>query len=384
MVPTQKKAKQKIEKVYFAMETYRKDLDKIRPYMPGKPIEEVKRTLGLREVYKLASNEIPFAPLYISRAVREELKNINRYPESSCFYLRRKLSQQLKVKEDQIVFGNGSDEIITLTLRTFVDRGDEVIVAYPTFLIYEIQGVIHGAKIIKVPLKDLRYDLDAIVKKISAKTKIIFIANPDNPTGTYLNQKEIERFLKKVPKRVLVFFDEAYFEFAPSDFPRTDEFLKKRDNIIFTRTFSKAYGLAGLRIGYGVTTKKIASMINKVREPFNINRFAQVAALAALKDRNFLKKVCSYIKKEKTYLYRQLTKLNIDFRKSATNFIIVDFKKDTQGIYNYLLKRGVIIRQLKGWGLKNYFRVTIGKHKENEKFITLLKKYLDKSKGGKK
>ena len=366
------------------METYRKDLDKIRPYMPGKPIEEVKRSLGIKEVYKLASNELPFSPFYISKAIREEIKNINRYPESSCFYLRQRLAKQFKVKDDQIVFGNGSDEIITLTLRSFVDRGDEVIVAYPTFLIYEIQGVIHGAKIIKVPLKDLRYDLDAIVKKISAKTKIIFIANPDNPTGTYLNQKEIERFLKKVPKRVLVFFDEAYFEFAPADFPKTDRILKRKKNIIFTRTFSKAYGLAGLRIGYGITTSKVASIINKVREPFNINRFAQVAALAALKDKKFLKKVLSYTKKEKEYFYKELTKLNIDFRKSATNFIVVDFKKNTDALYNYFLKKGIIIRQLKGWGLKNYFRVTIGKHKENVKFITLFKQYLTKNKGGKK
>lgn len=368
------------------MRLYRKNLEKIKSYKPGKPIEEVKRSLGLRQVYKLASNEVPFSPLYIRKAIMKELGNINRYPESNCFYLRRELSKRLKVKEDQIVFGNGSDEIITLTLRAFVEKGDEVIVAYPTFLIYEIQAMAQEAIIIKVPLTNLRYDLDKIANKISAKTKVIFIANPDNPTGTYLNDREVTKFLKKIPKKVLVYFDEAYFEFAPKDFPQTLKFLKKRGNIVFTRTFSKAYGLAGLRIGYGVTTPDIADAINRLREPFNINRFAQVSALAALKNNKFLRKVCSYVKKEKEYFYRELNKLNISFIRSATNFILVDFKKETGDLYKYLLKKGIIIRQLNGWGLKNFFRVTVGKRKENEQFIKAFKSYLNKKKrirGGK-
>ena len=355
---------------------FREELSKINTYKPGKPIEEVRRSLKLDEVYKLASNEIPFPPFYIRKAIQEEVKNISRYPESSSFYLRRALSKKLGVREDEIVFGNGSDELIVLALKALISKGDEVIVAYPTFLIYEIQAKIADAKVVRVSLEGLRYSLEKIAKKVSKKTKIIFIANPDNPTGTYLNEREVKDFLAKIPKRVLVFFDEAYFEFAPGDFPQTLKFLKKRGNIIVTRTFSKAYGLAGLRIGYGITTKELAGVLNKIREPFNINRFAQVAALAALKNKGFLRKVTTHVKKEKKYFYKELKKCNLSFTESATNFVLVDFKRNTSGLCDYLLKKGVIIRGLSGWGLKNFFRVTAGLPKENKKFINCLKSYL--------
>jgi len=356
---------------------FKKGLDKIKPYEPGKPIEEVKRALGLKEVYKLASNEIPFSPDYIKRAVYEEINNINRYPEGSCFYLRKSLASKLKVKESQIVLGNGSDELITLILRATIEDKDEVIISCPTFLVYEIQAGVCGAKIIRVPLSNLRYDLESIAKKVTKKTKIIFIANPDNPTGTYVNQGQVEKFLKSIPKNILVFFDEAYFEFAPSDFPKTFDFLRKRGNIIISRTFSKVYGLAGLRIGYAISSEKIANVLNKIREPFNINRFAQVAALAALKNDKFMKNTRAYILNEKEYLYKELRRLNVSFKESATNFVLVDFKKDTSKLNSYLLKKGIIVRPLSGWGLKNYFRVTAGLRKENEKFINCLESYLN-------
>jgi len=356
---------------------FRKALKKITPYEPGKPIEEVKRALGLKEVYKLASNEIPFVPVYIKKAISEEIKNINRYPEGSCFYLRKSLAAKLKIKESQIVFGNGSDELITLILRAAIEKGDEVIISYPTFLIYEIQSAVFGAKIVKVPLRNLRYDLASIAEKVTGKTKIIFIANPDNPTGTYVAQNEVETFLKSIPKNILVVFDEAYFEFAPSDFPKTLNLLKKRGNIVITRTFSKVYGLAGLRIGYAITTEKIAGVLNKIREPFNINRFAQVAALAAVRNDKFLKKIRAYVLNEKEYLYNELRRLNVSFRESATNFVLVDFGKDTTKLNKYFLKKGIIVRPLSGWGLKNYFRVTVGLRKENKKFITCFEKYLN-------
>ena len=263
----------------------RREVEKIKPYTPGKPVEEVKRALGLHNVYKLASNEIPFAPLYAQKALREEVKSLNRYPESGCFYLRKALSKKMRVRADQIVFGNGSDELITLTLRAFVEKGDEIVVAYPTFLIYEIQGQVQGARIRRVPLRNFRYDLEGIARVVTKNTKVVFIANPDNPSGTYVNHKEMKRFLYTIPQTVLVFLDEAYFEFAPQDFPRSKEFLQKRGNIIFTRTFSKAYGLAGLRIGYGITTPALAQVLGKVREPFNVNRCAQVAAREELADK---------------------------------------------------------------------------------------------------
>lgn len=354
---------------------FKKNLYKITPYKPGKPIEEVKRQLHLKEVYKLASNEIPFIPYHIKKAINQEILNINRYPEASSFYLREILSKKLKIGGDQLVFGNGSDEIIVMALRALITPGAEVIISHPTFLVYEIQATIEGAKIIKVPLRDFHYDLDAIATCITNNTKLVIIANPDNPTGTYVTHDQVESFLTKIPGNILVFFDEAYFEFAPKDFPKTQQFLEKRGNIIYSRTFSKAYGLAGVRIGYAITTKEIANGLNNIREPFNINRFAQVAAIEALANTSFLKKVVKFIDKEKKYFYRELTKLNIEFVESATNFIMINFGEDTSELNNYLLKNGIIIRELSGWGLCNFFRVTIGTHKENKKFFDCLKKY---------
>jgi histidinol-phosphate aminotransferase len=357
---------------------FRKGLDKITPYRAGKPIEEVKRTLGLKTVYKLASNEVPFSPFYIRRAILKELKNINRYPESNCFYLRKELAEKIGAKEQELIFANGSDELIALILRIFIEDNDEVIIAHPTFLMYEIQALAQGAKVIKVPLKNYRYDLEAMARRIRPKTKVIFIANPDNPTGTYVTHQELSNFLKKIPKDIFVYLDEAYREFAGSDFPNSRQLLKERGNILYARTFSKVYALAGLRIGYGVTTPKVARIINKIRDPFNVNRFAQAAALAALRNKTFLKKTVSYIQKEKQFLYKELEKLNIFFIKSATNFILVNFKADTVGLYNYFLKKGVIIRDLQSWGFKNFFRVTVGLAKENKRFISCLKNYLAK------
>ncbi|MDD3296041.1 MAG: histidinol-phosphate transaminase [Candidatus Omnitrophica bacterium] len=358
---------------------YRQELDKIAVYKPGRPIEEVKRLLGLKDVHKLASNEIANFPDYARKAVIEELKNINRYPQGDCFYLREILAKKLKVDKERLVFGNGSDEVIALALRALINKGDEVIVAYPTFLIYEIQAKVHSARVVRAPLKGLRYNLEEILSKINKRTKIIFIANPDNPTGTYLNQKEIEGFLKKVPANVLVYLDEAYFEFAPADFPKSINLLKKRKNIIVSRTFSKVYGLAGLRIGYGITSKELAGVLNRIRDPFNVNRFAQAAAITALKSDNFVKKVLLDTAREKKYLYRELDKAGLSFIKSATNFILIKFAKDAGKLSEYLLRRGIIIRELGGWGLKGFFRVTLGTHKENAKFVEALKKFLSQS-----
>jgi histidinol-phosphate aminotransferase len=356
----------------------RKAIKSIQPYKPGKPIEEVKRTLGLDEVYKLASNEVPFAPSYIRKAINKEISNVNRYPESSCFYVLKALSRKLGVNKSQIVFGNGSDELIVLALRAFVESGDKVIVAYPTFLIYEIQAKIQGARVIRVPLKNFQYCLDEMAVRVDKKTKIIFIANPDNPTGTYVNHSQVKKFLDKIPKDILVYFDEAYFEFAPRDFPKSLEFLKKRGNIIISRTFSKAYGLAGLRIGYCITTPSIAKIFNKIREPFNVNRLAQVAALAALKNRDFVRKVTGFVDSQKKALYAALDECGLEYIPSATNFILVDLKKDTKDLFDYLLEAGVIVRELRGWGLDTFFRVSVGTRRENIKFIRALKRYVAK------
>ncbi len=355
----------------------KKRLVELKPYKPGKPIEELRRELKVDTIYKLASNENPFPPLYIKKAVIDELANINRYPEGGCFYLRRILSDKLRVKENQIIFGNGSDEIITMAIRAFAHRRGNIVISFPTFLVYEIQAKVSGLNVRKVPLKNYCCDLDAIARRIDKNTDIIFIANPDNPHGTYIVHDKIVKFLSRIPNNVLVFMDEAYYEFAPKKyFPRGIALIKKRGNIIVTRTFSKAYGLAGLRIGYGITTPLISEILNKVREPFNVNRFAQAAAVAALKDSNFMEKSISYINKEKEFFYRTFDNMGIEYVKSATNFILVNFKQDTEKLYHYLLKKGVIIRDPTRWGLDGFFRVTVGLHKENIFFIKSFKEYL--------
>ncbi len=356
----------------------RKGLDKIKNYTPGKPIEEVKRELGLSKVIKLASNENPFPPSgKVIKALGQDLKRINLYPDSRSFYLKEFLSKKLKIGKENLIFGNGSDELIVLALRAFVERGEEVIVGWPTFLIYEIQARACGIKVVRSRLKDFRYDLKDILSKVTKKTKIIFIANPDNPNGTYLKDKEIRSFLKQVPRNTLIFFDEAYSEFAPNDFPKSIKFLKAGSNIILTRTFSKVYGLAGLRIGYGVTKKSLVQAMDKVREPFNVNRLAQTAALAALNDKVYLKRIVDYIKREKKFIYGSLDKLGIRYVKSATNFVLIDSGNlSAKEAFNKLLRKGVIVREMSSWGMDNFIRVTVGKREENRFFLKALKNVL--------
>lgn len=352
----------------------------VKQYVPGKPIEEVQREIGLKEVMKLASNEncLGSSPKALA-AIKKNIGRINRYPDASSFYLRRKLAKFLDVGEDRLIFGNGSDEIIGMAIRTFVDAGDEVIIAKPTFLIYEIVSQIQNAVIKFVPLtRDLKHDLGKMREAVTDRTKMVFIANPDNPTGTYVNKWEMENFLKSLPEKVIVFLDEAYFEFAAyerKDYPRGTNYLDK-PNIIVARTFSKIYGLAGLRIGYGIASPEVIGYMERVREPFNTNLLAQVAAEAALDDKVFLNKTLAHVAREKAFLYSAFKKMGLEYADSATNFIVVDTKKDCKAIFNALLKKGVIVRDMKAWGFDTYIRVTVGTRKEDEKFVKALKEVL--------
>ncbi|MBU3912384.1 MAG: histidinol-phosphate transaminase [Candidatus Omnitrophica bacterium] len=353
----------------------RKSIQNIKSYQPGKPIEEVKRELGLRDVIKLASNENPFGPSPKAvAAIKKHLTDINRYPESGCFYLRQALSKKIKVRPDQLVFGNGSDELILLALRAFVEEGDEVVVASPTFLIYEIASRIQGAKIKIVPTRYFRYDLKAMKKAITKNTRIVFIANPDNPNGTYVTRYELEEFLKGLPETLLVFIDEAYFDYVQErDYPNAMDYVS-RGNVMVTRSFSKSYGLAGLRIGYGVSSPEIISYIESVREPFNVNLLAQTAATAALKDKKFLVKVKKITRDGRRFLYAELGKLGLRYIPSVTNFVLFEAGKDASKICKKLMKQGVIVREMNAWGLDNFIRVTVGKEKENKRFIKELRK----------
>ncbi|MDP2940209.1 MAG: histidinol-phosphate transaminase [Candidatus Omnitrophota bacterium] len=353
---------------------------KINPYIPGKPIEEVKRKLKLKDVVKLASNESPFAPSKkVLQAINKAAKSLNRYPDGSCFYLRKKLAKKLRVLENQLIFGNGSDEIITMAMRAFVNPGDEVIIAKPTFLIYEIAAKLSGAKVVTVALKDFRYNLKAMKQAITSRTKIIFIANPDNPTGTYVTKDEAQNLLDGISKELIVYFDEAYYEIVTEkDYPDTLSLLKQGKNLIVTRTFSKAYSLAGLRIGYGISSKENIDFLNRPREPFNVNSLAQAAALASLDDKSNLLKLRMAVKEGKNYLYKNLEDLGLKYVPSVTNFILFEVGLDARRVCQELLKLGVIVREMAGWGMDNFIRVTIGRAAENKKFIKALKSVLNK------
>ncbi len=356
----------------------REEILKIKTYIPGNPIEEIKREYGLKEVVKLSSNEnsLGASPKAV-KIIKKNLTDIYRYPDANCFYLKQKLASFLNISSNQLIIGNGSDEIIVLTLRAFINPQDEVIIAEPTFLIYEIQARINQAKIVKVSLKNFKYDLNKIREAITDKTKIIFIANPDNPTGTYVTEKEVDKFLKTLPRNLIVYFDEAYYEFGKeeSGYPDVLKYLN-RNNIIITRSFSKAYGLAGLRVGYGVSNPIIISFLNKVKEPFNVNSLAQCAAVSALDDSDFLKKTVQTCKDDKKYLYQNFERLGLNFVHSATNFVLVNVKTDTKKLAEQMLRKGVIVRDMGAWKLDSFIRVTVGSFEENRRFIQVFEKTL--------
>lgn len=350
----------------------------IKPYVPGRPIEEVKRELGLSKVIKLASNENPYdiSPK-VKKAVEKAIDSLNRYPDGDCFYLRQELARILRVSSKQLIFGNGSDELIVFAARAFLKQGDEVIVAQPSFLIYDIASKLEGAKVVAVPLKEFHYDLEGMKRSITKKTRIIFLGNPDNPAGTYFTQYSFERFMRDIPSDILVFCDEAYYEYVQAkDYVDSVALLKKFKNLFVTRTFSKMYGLAGLRIGYGIGSEELVDILNRVREPFNVNSLAQVAALACLKDQPYYEKIAEKVEEERQFLYKSFDRLNLKFIKSCTNFILIQMDRNAGDIVKKLLSKGIIVRDMSGWGLNNYFRVTIGNEKENKTLVKALEEVL--------
>jgi histidinol-phosphate aminotransferase len=360
------------------MSLVRKNIVKLVPYQAGKPIEEVRRQLRLKgRIIKLASNENPLggsprAGLAIKRALGE----INRYPEGSCFYLRRMLSRRYKLVPEQFIFGNGSDELIDIVIKTFVEEDENIVTADITFLEYQILASVLGRRVIKARLRDFRYDLKGMLKKINKQSKVIFISNPNNPTGTYVNKHELDEFLNQVPGRIVVVLDEAYDVFVDAvDFPRSQDYLK-RDNVIILKTFSKAYGLAGLRIGYALACPPLISYMERARLPFNVNLLAQAGAAAALQDRAFIRRTRRIILQGKVYLYRQLERLGLRFVPSAANFILIDVGRDGQRLTKQMLRFGLIVRDMEQYGLDNFIRVTIGMPSENRRFIEVLKRVL--------
>ncbi len=346
-------------------------------YKPGTPIEDVKRQLKLASVIKLASNENALGPSPKAvAALRQATGLLHRYPDATCRDLRAKLAKAKRVSPESLIFGNGSDELIVLALRAFVDPGDSVVVASPTFLIYELQARACGAAVTVVPLKNYRYDLEAMKAAITPHTKLVFIANPDNPTGTYVTKRELGAFLRGLPDRTIAFLDEAYYEFVDAaDYPQTLASLAEHP-LIVTRTFSKAYGLAGLRVGYGLAQPSLIAAMDAVREPFNVNSLAQVAACAALEDAAFLAKTKRMIREGRQYLVKQFDALKIRHVPSAANFILVELGPGAARVAQALLTRGVIVREMSAWKLSGCLRVTIGTMAENRRFIQALKQSL--------
>lgn len=344
------------------------------PYVPGKPIEELERELGISGSIKLASNENPLGPSPKAvAAVKKALEGLNRYPDGSGFYLSQALAKHLDVDIKQVLLGNGSNELIELVVRTFIQPGDEIVSADPSFVVYKMITNAAGGTNVIVPCKDLRHDLDAMAEHITPKTKIVFIANPNNPTGTMNTKAEMDRFMQRVPDHVIVVVDEAYFEYVThADYPDSIDYLREGKNILALRTFSKIHGLAGLRIGYGITTQEIAELMNKVRQPFNTNSLAQIGALAALADRKHVEKSIANNNEGKQFISQSFQRLGITYTPTETNFIFFETRLDGREVYDRLLKAGVIIRPMGG----NRLRVTIGLPAENQRFVAELEKVI--------
>ncbi|MBI5206980.1 MAG: histidinol-phosphate transaminase [Candidatus Firestonebacteria bacterium] len=358
----------------------RSNILEIVPYTPPKPIKEIERELNIRDITLLMSNENPrSASQEVIQAIQNELNNINRYPEGGAFYLRKALAKKLKVMPQNIILGNGGDEILSMICETFLNPEEEVIIGQPSFSAYEIFCRISGGKPVFVNLNNYTYDLNKIIKKINSRTKIIFICNPNNPTGTIVTQNEVEYFLKHVPPRIIVVLDEAYMEYVENnEFPNSIEFIKKRyENIISIRTFSKIYSMAGLRIGYGISSFEIIKYLNLVRKPYNVNSLAQAGALASILNPKIITQSRRINQEGKKYLYDSFEKMGFFYVPTEANFILVRVGNNARLICEKLLSNSLLVRSGVAIGYPEFIRVTIGLDEENKKFIKSLSKIKD-------
>jgi len=353
----------------------------IAPYQGGKPIGELAREMGLNEadIVKLASNE---NPLGISpkaqMAIEDAILDIARYPDGNSYALRQTVAQKLNVAHNQIVFGNGSNDILELTARAFLHKGCEAIYSQHAFAVYPLVTQAVGSSGVVVPAKDFAHDLDAFLKAITPKTRLIFIANPNNPTGTLLSKLVLKGFLKQVPKNVLVVLDEAYDEYLSANHKsEAITWLSEFDNLIISRTFSKAYGLAGLRIGFGLMHANVADMLNRVRQPFNVNNIAQAAAVASLADDDFVERSYALNQAGMVQIAQGLTALGLSYIPSYANFISFKIENAAQ-VNQQLLKNGVIVRPIANYEMPDYLRVSIGLFGENARFLEVLSQIIKK------
>jgi histidinol-phosphate aminotransferase len=340
------------------------------PYSPGKPIEEVEREYQIKNSVKLASNENPLGPSPKAvEALGERLHQLHLYPDGDCYYLRRALASKLAVSPAQLVFGNGSNEIIELSVRTFMRAGDEVVMAHQAFIVYRLVVQSAGGCPKMVPLRNFTHDLEAITRAITPRTRMVFLANPNNPTGTIYRRREWERFLERLPADLLLIVDEAYFEYvSDTDYPNSLSYQDKGRALLTLRTFSKLYGLAGLRIGYGVGTKEMIDFMNRVRQPFNVNAAAQSAALAALADEQHVIKSLKVNREGMDYLTKEIARLGLELVPSEANFILVRVGNGRE-LFERLLRQGIVVRAMGEYDLPEHVRVTVGRKEENTRFI---------------
>jgi histidinol-phosphate aminotransferase len=353
----------------------------IAPYEPGKPIEELERELMIHSPIKLASNENPLPPSdRVQKAIIAALSSLDRYPDGSGFYLRQALAKKHGVMPDQVVLGNGSNELIELLVRSFLRPGDEAVVPHPSFVVYPMIVQAAGGVRVMVMLKDFRLDLDAMARAITPMTKLVFVANPNNPTATIVTRDEVEHFMSRVPERTIVVFDEAYIEFAMGpDFPDALSYVKQGRKLVVLRTFSKAASLAGLRVGYGIADADAIALMNRIRQPFNVNSLAQVAARAALDDEAHILECVRMIEAGRHFLYDEFKRIGLQYVPSRANFILVDVGRNAADIYQKLLHQGVIVRPMTPFGLETALRITVGTPEENRKLVKALRVVLGKT-----
>ncbi|RWU12082.1 histidinol-phosphate transaminase [Pseudidiomarina gelatinasegens] len=343
----------------------------LSPYQAGKPIEEVERELGIKNIIKLASNENPLGlSEKVKQALQDALQGLARYPDANGFYLKTKLAEKFGVNTNQITLGNGSNDVLELLARTFVDASHEVIFAQHAFVVYPLVTQAIGAKGVAVPAKDYGHDLPAMLKAITPNTRMIFIANPNNPTGTFLTKEELAEFIAKVPSNVLVVLDEAYYEYVEAaERAPSVEWVAKYPNLIVSRTFSKAYGLAGLRAGYAISHPEVADLMNRIRQPFNMNSLSLRAAEVVLDDQDYLDESIRVNQEGMKQLVAFCEQKGLNYIPSHGNFLTIEVGDAAADIYQKLLHAGVIVRPVAGYQLPRHLRVSIGLPAENQAFI---------------
>lgn len=353
-------------------------LAQLTPYQAGKPLEELTRELGLTDAIKLASNENPLGPSPKAlEAIRVHLASLHRYPDSHAYYLKEDLSRHLGIEPSQLILGNGSDEVLDLLVRALVPPGGEVISTTHTFLMYGLLTQAVGGVFRTVPLKNMAVDLEAVAQAVTDNTRLILLNSPNNPTGTVFTRKAWEDFLATLPPAVTLVLDEAYIDFVDDpDVPDSLNYLSEERPLVGLRTFSKAYGLAGLRVGYGFGPSELMDYLNRLRLPFNINRLAQVGARAALTDTDFLEHTRELVRTGRAFLEEGLMRLGLTFVPSQANFILIYLGREGRQVYQDMLQQGVIIRAMDAYGYPEHIRVNVGLPEENQRFLAALKKVL--------